>query len=536
MQCAHTAMKLYLSPSIIVATIFSIVVLAFLLHILSKKRAKTKNTRNPPQAKGAWPIIGHLHLLGGPQLPHKVLGDMAEKHGPIFSIKLGVHQALVVSDAVIAKECFTTNDKAFAGRPKSEAVKLMAYDYAVFGFAPYGDYWRQMRKVVMLEVLSQRQVEMLRHVRASELKASIKDLYDVWVLNNKTENSKMVRVEMSQWFGNFVVNIMVRVLAGKRFSPNDEEGVRFQTIITKFFELMGAFVVSDFIPCLKCLDVGGYIKAMKKTSTDLDNIFEGWLKEHKFQSKPTPQHEGKQDFINVLISVLQGASKDDFSGFDHDIIIKATCEQLLAAGVDTTSMTLTWALALLLNNPNALKTARDEIDEHVGRDRLVEESDLKNLVYIDAIIKETLRLYPPGSLSVPHESVEDCIVGGYNIPKGTRLLVNLWKMQRDPNIWSDPYEFRPERFLTVHKDIDVKGKHYELLPFGSGRRMCPGVFFSLPALGLMLASVIQQFEVKRPSNEPVDMSESFGLTNGKSTPLEVLLAPRLSSNMYHLAS
>lgn len=199
-------------------------------------------------------------------------------------------------------------------------------------------------------------------------------------------------------------------------------------------------------------------------------------------------------------------------------------------------MTLTWALALLLNNPNALKTARDEIDEHVGRDRLVEESDLKNLVYIDAIIKETLRLYPPGSLSVPHESVEDCIVGGYNIPKGTRLLVNLWKMQRDPNIWSDPYEFRPERFLTVHKDIDVKGKHYELLPFGSGRRMCPGVFFSLPALGLMLASVIQQFEVKRPSNEPVDMRESFGLTNGKSTPLEVLLAPRLSSNMYHLAS
>ncbi|KAL4576166.1 hypothetical protein LXL04_012255 [Taraxacum kok-saghyz] len=494
-------MELYLSSSTIAtAIISSIALLAFLHHIFFKKKA----TRNPPQAKGAWPIIGHLHLLGGPELPHKVLGDMAEEHGPIFTVKLGVHEALVVSDGAIAKECFTTNDKVFASRPKAEAAKIMGYDYALFGLAPYGDYWRQIRKMVTLEVLSQRRVDMIAPIRASELRASIKDLYDVWVTNKMSENAEMVSVDMGQWFGKLVVNIM----------------------------LMGAFVASDFIPYLRFFDVGGYKKDMETTARDLDNIFDVWLKEHKTDSR----HEDDQDFIYVLMSILQGASEDEFPGFDHDTIIKSTCQQLLVAGVDTTSLTLTWDLALLLNNPKALQIAQDEIDEHVGKDRLVEESDMKNLVYLDAIIKETFRLYPAGPLSVPHESLEECIVAGYNIPKCTRLLVNLYKMQRDSNVWSEPHEFRPERFLTSHKGLDVKGNHYELLPFGSGRRMCPGISFALQELSLTLASLIQQFVLKKPSNEPVDMTESMGLTIDKATPLDVLLAPRLSSNMYHVSA
>ncbi|KAL4581140.1 hypothetical protein LXL04_017349 [Taraxacum kok-saghyz] len=492
-------MKFHLSFATIVATTFSIILLSFLLRILKRKRSTRGKIQRPPQAKGALPIIGHLHLLSGPQLPHHVLGNMAEKHGPIFSIKLGLQDAVVVSNGTIAKSCFTTNDKAFATRPKLEATKLLAYNYAVFGFSPHGEYWRQMRKMFKSEVLSQKRVEMFGHVRGSELKESIKDLY-----NEMSPNSEMVKVEMDQWFGNLVVNIMVRVIIGKRYSQNDEEGVRFQTIVKKFFELMGAFVVSDFIPHLKCLDVGGYVKAMKKTALDLDNIFEGWLKEQKKKK-----------------------SNSNSKAFGANSV----WQQLLVAGLNTTSGTLTWALALLLNNPNALKKAQDEIDEHVGRVRLVEESDLKNLVYLDAIIKETLRLYPATPLLVPRESMEDCIVGDYNIPKGTRLLVNLYKMHRDPNIWEDPLEFSPERFL-IGKHIDFKGKHYELLPFGSGRRMCPGIQFSIPAVSLTLASLIQQFVLKKSSDEPIDMSESYGLTICKTTPLEVLLAPRLSSNMY----
>ncbi|PWA57966.1 cytochrome P450 monooxygenase [Artemisia annua] len=221
--------------------------------------------------------------------------------------------------------------------------------------------------------------------------------------------------------------------------------------------------------------------------------------------------------------------------FGESLVALGLCEvfrffyqALISAGLDTTSVTLTWALSLLLNNPKALKTVQDEIDEHVGRKRPVAESDMKNLVYLEAVIKETLRLYPAAPLAVPYKSMEDCVVSGYNIPKGTRLLINLWKLQHDPNSWSDPDEFKLERFMTTQKDIDVKGKHFELLPFGSGRRICPGVFFALQALCLTSATLIQQFKPEKPSDEPIDMSESSGLTTSKATPLEVLLYPRVS--------
>ena len=181
-------------------------------------------------------------------------------------------------------------------------------------------------------------------------------------------------------------------------------------------------------------------------------------------------------------------------------------------------VTLTWVLSLLLNNRHALKKAQEELDIHVGKDKLVEESDIKMLVYLQAIVKETLRLYPPGPLSVPHESMEDCVVGGYHIPAGTRLLINLYKLHRDPQVWSDPCEFQPERFLTTYKDFDVRGQNFELIPFGSGRRMCPGISFAFQILELTLASLLQGFEFGTPLDEAVDMSEAIGLTNLKATP------------------
>lgn len=524
-------MEFHLPFPTTVAVIFSITLLASLLQILNRKRAKSGNNGKPPQAKGAWPIIGHLHLLRRSHLPHKVLGAMADTYGPIFTIKLGVRQALVVSDADLVRVCFTTNDLDFANRPTTVVTELLGYNSAKFSFAPYGDYWRKLRKIITLELLSQRRVEMLGHIRVSELRSAMNDIYEAWVM----ENSDLVKVEMKQWFGNLILNIVVRSISGKRFSPNDDEGVRFQAVARKYFKLLGAFVVSDFIPFLKGLDLGGYEKAMKVTATEMDNFFEEWLKEHQREKECGGwKHEGNQVFMDVLISFLEDASEEDFPDFDHDTIIKASCLALLTAGSETTTVTLTWALSLLLNNPKSLKIAQDELDKHVGRERLVEESDLKNLSYLQAIIKETMRLYPPGPLSVPHQSRNDCIVAGYNIPKGTRLFVNLWKLHRDPNVWSDPDQFQPERFLTSKKDIDVKGNHFELLPFGSGRRMCPGVSFALQSLHFTMATLLQQFVIKNPSDQPIDMSESFGMTNMKATPLEVLLTPRLSPCMYHV--
>lgn len=207
---------------------------------------------------------------------------------------------------------------------------------------------------------------------------------------------------------------------------------------------------------------------------------------------------------------------------------------LIAGGTDTTTVVLVWALSLLLNNRPILKKAQDELDKHVGKERRVEESDIKNLPYLAAIIKETMRLYPAGPLGGIREFTKDCDVGGYHVSKGTWLIVNVWKLHRDPQLWAeDPLEFRPERFLDIdHKSIDVKGQNFEFIPFGAGRRICPGANFGMHMLHLVLANLLHAFEVSTVGDEEVDMSESVGLTNLKATPLDVLIAPRLSPNLY----
>ncbi|RVW50418.1 Cytochrome P450 CYP82D47 [Vitis vinifera] len=295
----------------------------------------------------------------------------------------------------------------------------------------------------------------LAHMAPTGDKRQEEELYELWI--NKRSDSNTVLVEMKDWFGDLSLNMVLRMLSGGRDSSSKEERMR----------------------CHKL--------AMKKTAKDLDHLLESWLQQHKLK-RSSEQADGNQDFMDVMLSMLDDmATNEDLKGFDADTINKATCLTILAGGTDTVTVSLIWALSLLLNKPQVLKTAREELDSHVGRERQVEERDMKNLAYLNAIVKETLRLYPAGPLTAPHESTEDCLVGGYHIPAGTRLLANLWKIHRDPSIWSDPDEFRPEDFSRL------------------------------------IRTLIQGFEFATMSDEPVDMTESIGLTNLKSTPLEVLV-------------
>jgi len=439
-----------------------------------------------------------------------------------------VHRTLVVSNWEIVKECFTTNDKAFANRPKALALELLGYNYAMFGFSPYGPYWRQVRKMAMLEVLSNHRLEMLEHIREAEVNDSIKEIFELLGKKNK------VFVEMERWFGYTTLNMVSRMVVGKRFggatTKYEKEGNdQCRKALREFFDLTGTFVVADALPYLRWLDIGGYEKAMKKTAKELDRMVGEWLQEHK-QRKLFGGMKERHDFMDVLLSTV--TDENEISSYDADTIIKATCLALILAATDTTTVTLIWALSLLLNNRETLKKAQQELDIQVGRERQVKESDVKNLEYLQAILKETMRLYPAAPLLVPHESLEDCTLAGYNIPSGTRLLVNVPKLHQDPSVWVDPTEFRPERFLTTHKDVDVKGQHFELIPFGSGRRMCPGISFALQVTQLTLATLLHAFEIATPSDEPVDMTEKVGLTNLKATSLEVNLTPRLAAQAY----
>lgn len=201
---------------------------------------------------------------------------------------------------------------------------------------------------------------------------------------------------------------------------------------------------------------------------------------------------------------------------------------LMIASAETTSMEMTWALSALMNNPRVMKKAREELDAIVGRDSVVKRSDISKLDYLRAVVKETLRLYPVAPLLAPHEAIEGFTLGGTYVPAGTWMVANVWKIQRDPSLWPNPDEFLPERFMDSHVDIDVWGRHFELLPFGSGRRSCVGITLALEVIQLTLARVIHEFDWSTPSGDPVDMTEGVALSMPKASPLHLTPTPRLS--------
>ncbi|KAJ7958087.1 Cytochrome P450 family protein [Quillaja saponaria] len=525
--CFNILVPMDISTAVgLISLLVSIVIPFFLL--IWRRRRSNLTRKAPPIGGGAWPIIGHLPLLRGAQLPHITLGAMADKYGPFFTIKLGVHPAVVVSNWKIAKECFTTNDEAVSSRPKLLASKLLSYNYAMFGFASYGPYWRQMRKIANSELLCNRRIQLLSQVRVSEIETSTKEIYSLWA--EKNNGSAQYLVELKQWFGELTLNVVLRMICRKRYfgvkGVNDEkEGRQCLGVIRDLIHLMGVFVASDAIPCIGWLDLGGHEKAMKKTAKELDCILSQWLEEHR-QTRASGEN---QDFMDVMLSFFDN---EELHGFDADTIIKATALNMIGGASDTTRVTLTWSMSLLLNNLHVLKKAQEELDGQVGNDRFVKESDLNKLVYIQAIVKETLRLYPASPLSGPREFTKDCIISGYHVRKGTRLITNLWKIQTDPSIWLNPLEFKPERFLTTHKQVDVRGQDFQLIPFGSGRRVCPGISFGLQLVQLSLATFLHSFDISTPLGAPVDMAQSFGLTNMKTNPLHVSIKARLPSKLY----
>ncbi|XVE82717.1 hypothetical protein DITRI_Ditri16bG0028400 [Diplodiscus trichospermus] len=527
---------LFQFPSILIASLVALVMFAgYYLH--SKKRRRSCGV---PEADGAWPIIGHLHLFSSQEIPYRTLYALSKKYGPVFSLRFGSHKALVVGNWEMAKECLTIHDKAFSTRPSLSASKLLGYDYAMFGFSPYGNYWREMRKITSQELLSNHRLDMFnfKQIRASEVHIGIKNLYKTWMTKRSGDQSSVL-LDMKQWLAELTHNMAFKIVVGKRYfgdtADGDEGNARqCQKLMKEFFHLFGMFVLADAIPFLGWLDVGGHTKAMKRVGKELDIFVQGWLDEHKQRRRMGGDRKEEQDFMDVMLTVTEDAKLSGFD-VDADTIIKSTCLNLILGAADTNMVPLLWSLSLLLNNREALKKAKEELAIHVGKDRHVEESDINNLVYLQAIIKETFRLYPPGPVLGSRAAMEHCTLSnGYHVTPGTRLLINAWQIHHDERVWTNPHKFQPERFLTSHKDLDLRGQNYILIPFGAGRRACSGASLAVQVVHLTLASVLHSFEFETPGNKPVDMTESPGLENVKATPLEVLLKPCLSPELYDL--
>ncbi|PWA34102.1 cytochrome P450 93A3 [Artemisia annua] len=472
------------------------------------------SSRNPPTPFGL-PIIGHLHLLS--PLPHEAFHKLALQYGPMFRLFLGSVPCVVVSSPETAKEILKTNENAFIDRPQNSGAAYITYGLKDFILAPYGPYWTFMKKIVVSQLLCKQTLDLQASVRHDEINRFI---------NILSQNANVGKsVDIGKELMKLTNNVISRMILRKRCTDDvgKEEG-DISKLIADTSAGVGNFNISDYIWLFKILDLQGSGKKVIDIRARFDVIFDKIIEEHEVARKQKKTGEEK-DLLDMLLDIEQDKSMEIKLSREN---IKALIQNLFMAGTDTSASTLKWALAQLINHPDIMKKAKEEIDQVVGGKRLVQESDIPNLPYLQAIVKETLRLHPAAPV-IPRKSRQNCNVLGYDIPANTHIFINVLAINKDPNHWENPLEFRPERFET--NMVDVRGQQFHFLTFGTGRRMCPGISLAHHIMHTTLGAMLQCFDWKAGKDgnlASVDMEEGTGLTLPRANPLVCVPVARLN--------
>ncbi|KAK1626755.1 hypothetical protein QYE76_001070 [Lolium multiflorum] len=502
---------------------FFAVVLATVLFLATiLRRGGHRAYRLPPGPK-PWPIIGNLNLMGA--LPHRSIHALSNKYGPLMYLRFGSFPVVIGSSAEMARFFLKTHDAVFIDRPKMAAGKYNTYNYSDITWSPYGAYWRQARKICLTELFSAKRLESYQYIRTEEMRALLHDLH---------EASGRV-VVLKEFLSTMSHNVITRMVLGKKYLHTNEgdSGTTLEQckwMIDEWFVLNGVLNIGDSIPWLGWMDLQGYIKRMKKLNKMFDGFLEHVVEEHEGRRRLEGDSFVAKDMVDVLLEI---ASDPNLEVQIHRDGIKAFIQDLIAGGTESSAMAVEWAMSEMLKKPELFANATAELDRVVGRGRWVTEEDIPSLPYVEAIVKETVRLHPAGPMLAPRLSRKDASVGGYDIPVGTRVFVSVWAIGRDPALWDAPEEFMPERFLG--SKIDVKGHDFELLPFGSGRRMCPGYSLGLKVIQVSLANLLHGFAWRLPNGmvkEELNMEEIFGMTTPRKFPLEAVVEPKLAAHLY----
>ncbi|CAL5211117.1 unnamed protein product [Lathyrus oleraceus] len=489
--------------------LFVILLLLVICLILPLFLFFLKNRTMPPGPKGL-PIIGNLHQLDISNL-YLQFSQFSKIYGPIFSLQLGLRQAIVVSSAEIAKEVLKNNDLVFSNRPIVYGQQKLSYNGSDIAFSPYSDHWREIRKLCIVHIFSSKRVSSFSSIRKFEVKKMIKKIsghVDSSVVTNLSE----LLISLSS-------TMICRIAFGKSYEDEGHERSRFHEMLHEFQALLAEFFVADYIPFTGLIDkVRGLHGRVDKSFKEFDEFYQEIIDEHLDINRE--QNKDEDVIVDVLLQLMKERSLLFDITFDH---IKGVLMNMLVAATDTTSATSVWAMTALIKNPRVMKKVQEEIRNSESKKDFLEEDDIQNFYYLKAVIKETLRLYLPAPLLVSRESREKCTIGGYNIPAKTILYVNAWAIQRDHNVWKNPEEFYPERFLE--SSINFLGKDFELIPFGAGRRICPGISMAAASLELILANLLYSFDWKLPDGlmeEDIDTQMLPGITQHKKNPLRLV--------------
>ncbi|XP_059306943.1 cytochrome P450 71A4-like [Lycium ferocissimum] len=496
------------------------VLVPLLVFIFIAHQCLITNFNNPkksPPSPRKLPIIGNLHQLGSH--PHRSLHKLSQKHGPVMLLHLGSKPMLVASSVDAARDIMKTHDLVWSSRPKSSIVDRLLYRSKDVAFSS-GEYWRQVRSIIVLHLLSNKRVQSFRDVREEEISKVIAKI------RQECDSLSSV-IDLTDSLYSLTNNIISRVALGRKYNEG-ESGIDAKTILEKLVELIGSFNIGDYIPWLEWVNkITGLDTKVEKVAKELDAFLESVIEEHISRNNKGEYSAGEaKDLVDVLLEIQNG--KETGFPLQRDSL-KAILLDTFGAGTDTIHTTLDWTMTELLRQPRTMETLQNEVRQLAQGKLEITEDDLKNthVQYLRAVIKESLRLHPPNPLLVPRESMEDVkLLGYYHVPARTQAFVNVWAIGRDQLLWENPEEYRPERFLN--SDIDVKGLNFELIPFGAGRRGCPGSTFAIAVIELALARLVQKFNFSLPEGikpEDLDMTESTGITVRRKSPLLVVATP-----------
>ncbi|BBN02825.1 protein MpCYP829-like11 [Marchantia polymorpha subsp. ruderalis] len=487
----------------------SVAALVFLYILLKDfKRIRHKSGRRPP-GPPSLPLIGHFHhLLFG--LPHHSLSKIADKYGPIVWLDLGSVSVVVVSSSDMAREILKTQDHIFASRPAVLLGDMLFAKGEDLLFSPLNDNFRLMRRVVSTQLFSQQRIDSFQDLRRESAFKMMQTAFEEGHANRHISLSDLMHEQF--------MSMTTRMLYGMDGHAQTQQLLEIVRDLTH----TGWFVIEEYFPLLKPFDPSGEVKRLKKLGQKyfdlMDSIIDQRLKEIS-----NSKSNREENFLDVLLAM---------SNFTR-LQVKGLLLDNIFGGSDTSPDTIVWAITELLRHPNTMERLQNELDDVIGKERLVEEADLNKLEYLQAVVKETLRLHPVGVLGTPHFSTEATKVAGYDIPASTRVMVNFYAIARDPKVWENPLKFDPSRFLI--SPVDVKGQHYGVLPFSSGRRKCPGMNLALVSVAYNIALLVHACSISLPeglTSLDVDVEEKFGLTVSKRNPLTLLIKRRLPSVVY----
>ncbi|XP_047967694.1 ferruginol synthase 1-like [Salvia hispanica] len=455
------------------------------------------------------PIIGNILQVGSQ--PHEAFAELSKQYGSLMSIHLGSLYTVVVSSPEMAKEILLKHGQVFSGRTTVEALAACGHNKYSIGLMPVGDDWRDMRKICKEQMFSSQCLERSQQLRRQNLQQLLGHVQKC------AEDGRAININEAAFIT--TLNLMSATLFSIKATEFDSSTtMEFKEIMEGVASIASVPNLADFFPILRPFDLQGVKRLAEVNIGRLLRLIEGYINERISVRRENPNAPKKDDFLDVIVDSLQAKdNKLTPKHFNHLLL------ELLVGGAETNMTVIEWIMQELVSHPDKIAKVKAELKSVMGDEKVLDESKISKLPYLQAVVKESLRLHPPAAMLVPRKAESDQVVNGYLIPKGTQVLVNEWGMGRDPKIWKNPLSFEPERFLD--QKIDFKGQDFELIPFGSGRRVCPGMPLANRILHTVPATLVHNYDWKleRPNASDDEAKGVFlGFSVRRAVPLKII--------------